>query len=284
MMPAVRKLVSHVLRNDVAWRILNATLIRAADYAKRERGRVESVDRAFIIEALRSIAPDGAVKHGPFEGMRYPAMKSVCSSLAPKLLGSYEKELHPTIERLCQQDYSEIVTVGCAEGYYAVGLAMRIKTARVFVYDIDSEAIRLCLQMARMNNVAERFAAGSFCDANTLRSLPLTKRALIVSDCEGYEEQLFRDDVVRYLAGHDLLVEVHDCINIEISGALRRRFARTHAITVVRSLDDITKAQWYDFEELRGYDLSTRRKLLAEHRPSIMEWFYMTALTPGCLR
>jgi hypothetical protein len=38
------------------------------------------------------------------------------------------------------------------------------------------------------------------------------------------------------------------------------------------------KVHTYDYHELRGYNLEQRRRLLAEHRCNIMEWFYMTPL------
>ena len=34
----------------------------------------------------------------------------------------------------------------------------------------------------------------------------------------------------------------------------------------------------YEYDELRGYDRATRRILLAEKRPAIMEWLYLTPL------
>ena len=114
--------------------------------------------------------------------MKYPDQKSVGSALIPKIVGSYESELHQIIGKICNTDYSEIVDIGCAEGYYAVGLAMRIPTARVYAYDINAKAIDLCRQMAQINNVADRVTTGSFCDINTLKSIPFTKKALIISD------------------------------------------------------------------------------------------------------
>jgi hypothetical protein len=226
-----------------------------------------------------SISPDLTVKHGPFKGMKYPERKAVGGSLVPKCLGSYEREFHPVLEKICSNEYSEIVNIGCAEGYYAIGLAMRIPTAKVFAYDTNNEAIDLCKQMARMNNVAERLITGSFCDANTLRSIPFTRKALIISDCKGYEKYLFTEEIVPFLLLHDLLIEVHDFIDIEISSMIRQCFQSTHLITAIQSIDDITKAHSYCYRELRGYDLAVRRMLLAEYRPSIMEWLYMTPLT-----
>jgi hypothetical protein len=41
------------------------------------------------------------------------------------------------------------------------------------------------IKVAIYASVAERLITGSFCDANVLQSIPYTKRALIISDCEG---------------------------------------------------------------------------------------------------
>lgn len=59
---------------------------------------------------------------GPFAGMKY-INKAHGSSLTPKIIGTYERELHPFIYEIADKQYDCIVDVGSAEGYYAVGLA-----------------------------------------------------------------------------------------------------------------------------------------------------------------
>ncbi|MEM7132757.1 MAG: class I SAM-dependent methyltransferase [Chloroflexota bacterium] len=261
--------------------IRQETILAGLNIITRVPDYIRSVWREFELnrnaqETLRVLSPDFTVKHGPFKGMIYPVDKIVGIRLAVKLLGSYERELQPMIEQICSNEYTEIVNIGCGEGYYAVGLAMRNRTVKVFAYDKDRRNIRLCKKMARMNNVAERLVTGSFCDANTLRAVPLTTKALIICDCEGYEKKLFTEGLVPFLANHDLLIEVHDCFDSEISSVIRQLFERTHVIETIQSIDDITKAHSYSYEELHGYDLPTRKLLLAESRQAIMEWFYMT--------
>src|SRR5262245_45426434 len=76
----------------------------------------------------RKLFPDGApisVQHGPFKGLAY-FDETVWGSITPKWLGSYEAELHPAIEEIISRPYETIIDVGCAEGYYAVGLAATI--------------------------------------------------------------------------------------------------------------------------------------------------------------
>jgi len=65
------------------------------------------------------------VASGPFRGMRYVA-RAYHSAYHAKLLGTYEMELHGIVEELCRETPGIIVDVGAAEGYYAVGLAMRL--------------------------------------------------------------------------------------------------------------------------------------------------------------
>ena len=250
-------------------------LVRSVERVRRKRLQARR-DRETVEVAIQRIVPDLVVRHGPFKGMRYPEVRSVGSTVFPKLIGSYERELHPTIEAICRTAYSEVVDVGCAEGYYAVGLALRLPEAKVFAYDTDRVAIAQCERMARLNQVAERVVVGSSCDPDTLRSIPVSGRALIISDCEGYERHLFTPEVVEWLAGHDVLVELHDFLDIEVSMLVRQRFQDSHTISVIDSLDDVKKAQTYAYEELSPYDLETRKVLLRERRPAAMEWFFMT--------
>ncbi len=226
--------------------------------------------------AIRSLIPDSRVIHGPFKGMKYPQLTSFGSVLFPKLLGSYEKELQSLIETLCLNEYTEIVNIGCAEGYYAIGFARRITTATIFAYDINKDAVDVCICMAQENSVAERLITGSFCNIGTLRSIPFSRRALIISDCEGYEKELFTDELVQLLVNHDVLIESH---SNSISQLLRKRFQHTHIIAVIESLNDLAKAGTYSFPELDRYSLPERRILLAERGPAIMEWFFMTPRT-----
>lgn len=108
------------------------------------------------------------VRNGPFKGMQYPDKKAFCSTFFPKIIGSYEKEISEAITYATSQPYSAIVDVGCAEGYYAVGLGMRT-TAKVFAFDTNPVALDACREMGRINGV--EINTGGFCDKATLLSL-----------------------------------------------------------------------------------------------------------------
>src|ERR1700730_11056550 len=97
--------------------------------------------------------------------------------------------------------------IGCAEGYYAIGFALRLPHAEVYAFDTNSTAKQLCAEMARLNGVADRLHIEDFCNEETLRSIPLGDRALIISDCEGCEGSLFNRQLAEFLVQHDLIIE-----------------------------------------------------------------------------
>src|SRR6202012_121812 len=100
------------------------------------------------------------VNGGPFQGMKY-LPESHGSALAPKLVGSYEAEISAMIEEYCARGgAANVVDIGCDEGYYAVGMALRLPLAKVYAFDIDSRAQRDCAQMAALNNVQDRVVIG----------------------------------------------------------------------------------------------------------------------------
>ena len=85
--------------------------------------RAEAIRRVLI----RQIGQK--VQMGPFAGMEF--LSNVLEGCyIPKLLGTYEMELHPTWIRLRQlRKYRTIIDIGAAEGYYAVGLALMFPEA-----------------------------------------------------------------------------------------------------------------------------------------------------------
>jgi len=293
-MPAIKTvlkdLVEYTARNKLGWLFyrccgrLSYHFGRLYGHAQFVR-QVKNQDEK-LMGIVRELFPTLTVANGPFKGMGYPAAESYGSMLLPKLLGSYESELHPVLEAFFANDYTAIVDIGCAEGYYAVGLGLRFPRANIYAFDTSPKARQMCAEMAALNGLGNRIHIGSLCDAETLRSIPLGDRALIISDCEGYENVLFSRALADFLAHHDLIVEAHDFIDIETSPNLCRVFSETHHIEPISSTDDIEKAHTYQFAELKRYSPSERFTILGERRPGIMKWLVLTtqrtqALSPA---
>lgn len=284
-----------MIQIDWIWKFLDATFLQLARYMEWEHLVQKRRLRGTPIEvtATERFCPDLTVKHGPFQGLQYPAntitrgtikqvefaeINLVCGNLFPKLIGSYECELYPIINTLGDRTYSEIINVGCAEGFYTVGFAMKFPEANVYAYDLIQPKREHCLLLAQLNQCEQRIQIHDFCSPETLLSIPIKSRGLILCDCEGYESELFTDDVIPHLKQCDLLIELHDFVDMTISETLKQRFAGTHKITMIQSTDDNEKARTYPIAELADYDLNDRRNLLRENRESIMEWIFLTPL------
>ena len=222
---------------------------------------------------LEQLLGPPVVQGGPFKGMKYPGYRSYGSSIFPKVLGSYERELHPVIEKMFERGYKQIIDVGCAEGYYAIGFALRLPTAKVYAYDVNVKAQEFCRTMAVLNGVDDRMSVKAFCSPEDLRDFAFNEPALIISDCEGFEKHLFTIENLPNLKNADLLVETHDCIDIEISDYLKKLFGATHVVTSIKSVSDIEKARTYQ----AGPDLplKDRKCLFGEERSEVMEWLIM---------
>jgi hypothetical protein len=172
------------------------------------------------------------VQGGPFAGMQFVA-QSAEGCHVPKLLGCYEAELHEHIAAAAGRGYQAVINIGAAEGYYAVGLARLMPDVRVDAYDTNVAAHAVCRSLAERNGVADRVVIGE-----TFRGEDFAgyagRRVLVVCDIEGGETDLL--DPVRYpaLAAMDLIVELHDSAQAQPSVLIPRRFAATHAVTMVR--------------------------------------------------
>jgi hypothetical protein len=216
------------------------------------------------------------VQGGPFAGMRY-ASRAVGSMLTPKLLGSYEAELHDAITDLLRNEYHEIVDIGCAEGYYAVGLALREPRATVYAFDLDPVGRELCKEMACANGVGQRIVVSGKCELDSLRRFG-AGRTLVICDCEGYEVELLQPDLLAKLQNCDLVVETHDFIESNISNTLISRFERTHDITLIETAG--TDPSLYP--PLRLFGRWDRRLAMDEGRETTNGWLVMRSRRFRC--
>jgi len=269
MKEQIKNLVLSLVKNDFFWKAVQP-FAYLGDFMTRNRKRLEALyGEQNPMEVLNHTSE---VLNGPFKGMKYPKLESIGSALYPKLLGSYELEIQYQIEKLMRNKYAEIIDVGCAEGYYAVGMALRCKSSKVFAFDTNKKARQLCLKMAELNGVSERVFVKSEFTADRLLKFVFSGKGLIICDCEGYEKLLFNQDNISNLLNCDLIIETHDFIDIEISTYLKELLKRTHNITSILSTDDIQKALGSKFLELDNLSLNHKRNLLRENRPAIMEW------------
>jgi hypothetical protein len=185
-----------------------------------------------IMLANTYVSLEGArIWGGPFAGMEYVDTASE-GALIPRLLGTYESELHPHLAAIAADGVDCVIDVGCAEGYYAVGLARMMPGVTVHAHDIDETARRLCADLARRNGVSDRVKIGGEFRPEDFQAFA-GRRVLVMVDTEGAEVDILRPDLGPALAGMNIIVETHDVFRPDALETLRTRFASTHDIVQV---------------------------------------------------
>jgi hypothetical protein len=211
------------------------------------------------------------VLHGPFRGMKFTARHLKYFNIVTKLLGSYEAELEPLVRQILDTPYETIVNVGSAEGYYAVGFALRKRNVKVYAFDSYGLARRLCVELARENQVADRVDVRDWCDQDTLRGL-LQGRVLFFCDVDGYEIELLRPDHVPEFAACDMLVETHDILVPNVTDTICERFHNSHRIRVIECVE----REPSPYPELSFLSASDKALAVCEFRDKSQRWLFMT--------
>lgn len=273
----IRNALATAVQRDRFWKLFERYFVTVARFAEEQRWLLKDLpeQREFNQEYAKRLCPERCVLSGPFAGLEYPTAAAAGSSLLPKLLGTYEGELHAWIEEICDRGYTDVVNLGSGEGYYAVGLARRVPEARVFALDPNPRAQELCRDMAQRNSVADRVHVHGTRDAAGIGRLPHGDSPLLVCDCEGYEREVLNTEHAHRFAHWDILVETHDQLDLTISSGIKSAFAETHEVESVLSLDDVRKVHAYKLDVLEGLPLDVRRQVLAEDRGYVMEWLYL---------
>lgn len=212
------------------------------------------------------------VQNGPFKGLKYIEQASG-SALLPKVLGSYEEPIQEWIEKvITKKNYDQILDIGCAEGYYACGFAMKLPETTVIAYDIDEEARTNTSELASLNSL-NNIVIKSVCTHTELDE-NINKNTLIFCDIEGYEDILLDPELASNLKYSDMIVESHDCFVPGITSKLIERFLHTHKINIVVDypfrLGTYSTPNYCSVEQMR--------EVTDERRPKAMKFIYLESI------
>ena len=213
------------------------------------------------------------VMQGPLKGLDFLSESAEGCHIA-KLLGCYEQPLQPFIEQAIATNYPTILNIGCAEGYYAVGMAKRMPSAQVLAFDLNPKAQQVCTALAQKNGVTDRVSVGGLFKPTDFAEYE-GQKILVLCDIEGAEKDLLDPEIAPALKGMDLIVESHECLIPGITQTLVQRFSASHDITLVQ--DDgqrklVNPPQWF-------LNLAHLDQLLAtwEWRSGPTPWLVMKA-------
>ncbi len=210
---------------------------------------------------------DLTVRSGPFKGMKYIST-SFGSQLIPKILGTYEQPINTWITKIINTNYDQIIDIGSAEGYYAIGLAVRMPQTKIIASEISSDALKYLNQLAKLNKVSSNLRIVGKLNPQSLNSL-IEEKTLIICDIEGEEANLLDIKIAKELAGVDILVELHDCFVPNITEKIIDEFHHTHKINII-----------VDYPRTINPDIKIAQisKFMNEKRPSKMRWAFLEAI------
>jgi hypothetical protein len=234
------------------------------------RYRGEGSRRQELENKLASIT-DNTITTGPFKGVRLPVSES-WGDRGSKLLGFYEQELHPYIEAVIEWKPDIVLNVGCAEGYYAIGMAKRIPGAKSLAYDLDPRA-QLACKTARDINHVDLVVLGLCTNAELRIRTEKAERPFMLIDCEGGERELLLSNEYSYPNAR-IIVECHDFIDRSITSSLIDKFSPTHLIQTIKQ----TGRNPFCHAITAGWAENDLWLLVSERRPERMHWLYMTPL------
>jgi hypothetical protein len=266
------------LNSDIRRRLLADLTEPAADEAAQlnQALRLLAKWRSVLIQNTVLQQQGTMVTRGPLAGLDFLAQSAEGCHVA-KLIGSYEQPLQPHVEAAIGAGYTQILNIGCAEGYYAAGMARRMPGTRVLAFDLDPNARAICAMLAEKNGVGNRIMIGELFTPGDFATHAGPK-TLVFCDIEGNERELLDPVAAPALARMDIIVEAHECLIPGLTQLLIDRFTPTHDIVVVK--DDgqrqLSNAPAW-FKSLAHLD-----QLLAtwEWRSGPTPWLVMRSLGP----
>ena len=253
---------------DSQWRI---------DYRKNQdrkklfwRGQKDAM--RYLIDQSTSETPE--ILSGPFKGMRWPAALNKTSYSAQMLLGTYELEIHHWIEEVIRDDYDLIIDIGAAEGFYAVGLAMRNPEIPIIAFEAEVAKHKTIKTVASSNSV-KNLTIKEICQRKDIvYAVSRHERVLAIIDIDGGEKDLLCAASIPELRSIDMLIETHDGFVHGVTDLLKERFCETHTIeeiqTSQRTIEDIPN----------GVDLPSELAHVAmdEFRGMPQSWLFLRSL------
>ena len=172
---------------------------------------------------------------GPFAGMKMLTEYDLSHSAhLPKLIGCYEEEIHAAIYSTFLRMPSCVINIGSADGYYAVGYALRIKS-EVYAFEGNETLNQQCQKLATINGVVNLIEYCGEANSSTLNAV-IKPHSLLVVDCEGCEVQLLTGHIEN-LANATIIVETHDHISPSSTSDIQTLFHDTHDVYAFVSHD-----------------------------------------------
>ena len=208
---------------------------------------------------------------GIFKGVKHTG-EAHGSTLCPKILGSYEKEIAQEIHKICKGKDS-FVDIGCAEGYYTTGVAKTTAIDTVIGVDISEPALMQARKSATINGVDHK--CQFFSKIKPATNL-IKGKTLVMIDVDGSEIPVIKELMGSLSTSQkqfaELLIETdfHSdgrSNESEIAGELIK-----HGFSVTKTIEQLIHHRFSDISYQLTTSLLDQVIYGLEGRPSNQKW------------
>lgn len=173
---------------------------------------------------------------GPFSTMQLS--ENLELSWDPRVVvGSYEEEVHGIVNDVICMAPAQIIDIGAAFGYYAVGFALKVANCTVTAFEaVEDPHWQQLAELARINGVGSKIVQRGFCTAAELAKA-CSPGSFILCDCEGGEEDILQPQEIPTLGSCKILLELHEFNRPNLVATLIQRFRDSHNIRIIEETD-----------------------------------------------
>ena len=155
----------------------------------------------------------------------------------PKLLGTYEKEIHHCIESIISLDPDNLLIAGAAEGYFVTGFASRLPSCQIVAYEACDEARRELLYQIESNGYVNQVRVEGMLSINDLaHEVARAPGIAIFMDIEGGEAQVIDPVAIPQLALSPILAELHPWVEASLVDRLKKILTPSHVVEIIPAI------------------------------------------------
>ena len=221
----------------------------------------------------------GQVSFGPFKGLKLNKDTWWGKlDLGSMLLGLYEKEILDIISNIKQDEYSNFIDIGAADGYYACGILNSKKIKNAICFEQSQKGQEVIHQNWINNGSLGSLTIYGEANLQSLERLSQedVQNALVLIDIEGFEFELLTTEVLAVLKNCTIIIEIHNWADDFINKyrTLLMNAAKHFKIEPLKPID----RSCFNYPELRHFTDDNRALLISERRPCLMRFIKLTPL------
>lgn len=221
----------------------------------------------------------GQVSYGPFKGLKLNKDTWWGKlDLGSMLLGLYEKEILDIISNIKQDEYSNFIDIGAADGYYACGILNSKKINNAICFEQSQKGQEVIHQNWINNGSLGSLTIYGEANLQSLERLSEedVQNALVLIDIEGFEFELLTAEVLAVLKNCTIIIEIHNWAD-DFINKYRTLLMNAAKHFKIEPLEAVNRS-CFNYPELRHFTDDNRALLISERRPCLMRFIKLTPL------